>query len=640
MLNLLHRPSFSRRGQSSRPAASDDLLTFLPRVRSLTASLADCSEADLQVEADHLHRQVSTGRHITEPEVLVAGVALACEALRRAHGATLFDVQLQAVLNLCSGDVVQMQTGEGKTFVAMTVACHLAFAGRGVHVVTPNVYLAERDCESANRVLQYLNMSAGLLPEGGDNEPKRIAYDCDVTYGTGHEFGFDYLRDQLTLRQRADAPLGTQLFQDLCRPQITARSTIQRGLTFAIVDEADSVLIDDAGSPLILSVATPGRAPDEKAHTTARQLADTMNDSVHYEFHQSTAQISLTSEGTNRCYAEDVAVPTQCLMRPWTDYVVQALRARIIFRRNIHYVVVDDEVRIVDETTGRIFDDRSWQQGLHQAVEAREGVTITPEKQALARVTRQRFFRLYDNLCGLTGTAIGCEQELSTVYQRHVSEIPLRVPTARTMLPHRWFANQAARNQAVVESVTSIHRSGRPVLVGTQSIEDSEQIAAAIQDSGLTVEVLNGLQTVEEAEIVAQAGRRGSITIATNLAGRGTDIKLTDEVKRLGGLHVVVAECQLSGRMDRQLIGRCGRQGDPGTAQAFVSAEDLLITRHGAWLGKAIRREADASGEAHCDLTSQLQRIQVSAERRDFLSRRELLHQEEQRDQLLGQTRD
>lgn len=620
-----------------RPNANSDPLRLVPHVRTLCESLSDCTDAELLAEAAQLQGALSAGRRVDDQEVLVAGVALSSEALRRAHGVCLYDVQLRAVLSLAPGVIVQMQTGEGKTFVAVTVACHLALAGRGVHVVTPNSYLAERDCATAAAVLERLQMTAGLLPEGGENDAKAAAYDCDVTYGTGHEFGFDYLRDQINLRQQADVPLGTRLYQDLCQPVATRRSTIQRGLAHAVVDEADSVLVDDAGSPLVLSAGSLGPAPDECAHLTACLLADELDEAVHYELDERSARVSLTADGMNRCYAADVAVPADCLLRPWTDYVEQALRAQLIFQRNVHYVVVDDQVRIVDATTGRIFEDRSWQQGLHQAVEAREQLPITAEKQSLARITRQRFFRQYDNLCGLTGTAVGCERELQAVYHRGVTEIPLNVASARQVFPHRWFATVNARHSAIVQSVAAIHRTGRPVLVGTQSITDSEQIAAAMSASGLQVQVLNGLQTLAEAEIVAAAGQRGSITIATNLAGRGTDIKLTEEVRQLGGLHVVVAECQLSSRMDRQLIGRCGRQGDPGSAQAFVSAEDLLLSRYGAWLGAAIRREADDSGEAHCDLTTQLLRVQASAERKGFLCRMELLRQDEQRDVMLGQ---
>lgn len=634
MLHLFRKTDSTAGGPGFFGPSSAQLVSC---VRSLSRNLELCTDAQLVAESAQLRREYARGRRVDEPDLLVAGAALAVECLRRALGVELYDVQLEAVLSLGTGVVVQMQTGEGKTFVAVGVACCLALTGRGVHVMTPNVYLAERDCETAAVVLARLQLSAGLLPEGGDDQAKAAAYDCDVTYGTGHEFGFDYLRDQLTLRDQAKAPLGSRLLEELSLQEPPRRTTIQRGLEFAVVDEADSVLIDDAGSPLVLSAAAPGPAPDERAHLTACELAVVLQQDVHYQHDQSSARITLTADGLNRCYARDVAVPVNCLVRPWTDYVEQALRARLIFRRNIHYVVVDEEVRIVDATTGRIFEDRSWQQGLHQAVEAREGLRVTSEKHSLARITRQRFFRQYRFLCGLTGTALGCERELKTVYNRGVSEIPLRVPSRRIVMPHRWFTTQAGRHQAIVRSVQEIQATGRPILVGTRSIEDSEQIAALMEEAGMTIQVLNGLQTAEEADVITKAGQPGCITIATNLAGRGTDIRLSDEVKALGGLHVVVAECQLSSRMDRQLVGRCSRQGDPGSAQAFVSAEDLLLTRYGAWLSAAILREADEHGEAHCDLTSQLLRIQGTAEKQGFLGRCELLRQDEQRDTMLGQ---
>jgi len=627
----------SKQTESSAQRSSA-LSSLVEQVREQADSLLQCSDGELLATCHQLQDAQQGRARFNDITSRVEGFALATEAIRRAHGVTLYDVQLEAALSLADGKIVQMQTGEGKTFVAITAACYLAFEGQGVHVITPNSYLAERDCETAAPALSHLGLTAGLLQEGADAGIKRSAYDCSVTYGTGHEFGFDYLRDQISLRNEANVPLGTRLFDDLCRNQPAVRSTMQRGLAFAIVDEADSVLIDDAGSPLVLSSAGPGEAPDAGAHRTALQLADLMVEEEHYDFDRTTQRIRLTSDGMNRCYADDVAIPSAWLIRPWTEYVAQALRARCIFRRNIHYVVVDDEVRIVDATTGRIFEDRSWQQGLHQAVEAREMLSITPEKQALARMTRQRFFRLYGSLSGLTGTAVGCERELSTVYQRQVVEVPLHLPSARTMMPHRWFHSKTSCHSAIVESVRAIHSTGRPVLVGTRSIEDSEQLAAAMAGTGLNVQVLNGLQTAEEAEIVGEAARSGTITIATNLAGRGTDIKLSPEVVQKGGLHVVVAECQLSGRMDRQLIGRCARQGDPGSAQAFVSADDLLLTQYGGWLADAIRREADEEGEAHPDFLPQLERIQAAAERHDFRARCELLRQDESRDMLFGQS--
>lgn len=610
--------------------------TLIPHIRDLSASLATCDPTQLKAEAASIRNEIAKGASLTSTEVLVAGVSLAVEALRRSLSVALYDVQLTAVLHLAMGRITQMQTGEGKTFAAIATAAHLALAGRGVHVMTPNSYLAERDCETAAQVLSHLGLSVGLTPEQGETLVKRKAYDCDVTYGTGHEFGFDYLRDQLTLRQEAAAALGTRLLQDLFADGPGQRTTMQRGLAHAIVDEADSVLIDDAGSPLVLSMATPGEAPDLRAHATAMALAEVLIEDEQYTLDVTTGAVQLTPDGMNRCYNDDVEVPADVLLRPWTAYVEQALRAKFIFRRNVHFVVVEDEVRIVDETTGRIFEDRSWQDGLHQAIEMREGLTVTPEKESLAKITRQRFFRLYQNLCGMTGTAIGCESEFAHVYRSEVVEIPLRVPSQRTILPTRFFASLAHKHKAVVAEIQQRHAERQPILVGTQSITDSEAIAALLDTVGLPYEMLNGLQTAEEAEIIAQAGQRSAITISTNLAGRGTDISVPVDVLKTGGLHVIVAECQLSGRMDRQLIGRCARQGNPGSAQAFVSAEDPLLKRFGHWLSNAIQRESDSSGEADADFTKPLTRLQRAAEKQQFLGRAELLRQDISRDTLFG----
>jgi preprotein translocase subunit SecA len=505
-----------------------------------------------------------------------------------------------------------------------------------VHVMTPNSYLAKRDSEQAGPVLAELGMSVGLTPEQGETGDKRSAYDCDVTYGTGHEFGFDYLRDQLALRRVASSTLGTQLLKDLRRLGREERTAMQRGLAFAVVDEADSVLVDDAGSPLVLSMSTEGPASDLDAHRVALEMSDILDEDKHFRWDRSSGQMSLTREGRERCYAADVAIPVRVLMRPWTAYVEQALRSKYIFRRNVHYVVADDEVRIVDETTGRIFEDRSWQDGLHQAIEAREGLPVTPEKESLATITRQRFFRLYKNLCGMTGTAVGCEPEFTHVYRTTVADIPLRKPSSRKILPTRCFATRNAKFAAIVEQVQLVHETGRPVLVGTQSITDSESIAQRLDEMGLKYELLNGLQTAEEAEVVAHAGHRSAITISTNLAGRGTDIVIAEDILALGGLHVIVAECQLSGRMDRQLVGRCARQGNPGSAQTFVSAEDVLLVRFGSWLVQAIQREAGSNGEAEADFTSAIARIQQAAEKQQFLGRAELLRQDIARDTLFG----
>ncbi|MEZ6129065.1 MAG: hypothetical protein R3C59_10300 [Planctomycetaceae bacterium] len=623
----------------SRPRVSlPDAGTLIPHIRELATSLHNCDSSQFLAEADSVRREIASGGNPAAPELLVAGIALAVDALRRSLQVALYDEQLLAVIHLAQGRIAQMHTGEGKTFAAIAVAAHLALAGRGVHVMTPNSYLAERDCRTAAEVLQPLNMTVGLTPEQGETQAKRAAYDCDVTYGTGHEFGFDYLRDQLTLRQESALTLGQRLLQDLQTGPSSRRHTMQRGLVHAVVDEADSVLIDDAGSPLVLSMQPAAVAPDLAAHQVALAVADVLQSGTDFEYDETTARVSLTAAGRDRCYHDDIAVPTDVLLRPWTAYVEQALRARLLFRRNVHYVVVNSEVRIVDSTTGRIFEDRSWQDGLHQAIEAREGLPITAEKEALARITRQRFFRLYHNLCGMTGTAVGCEAEFQHVYHSSVAQIPLRVPSARHILPTRCFATMAHKHDAIVRDIQQRHATGQPVLVGTQSITDSEAIAARLQESDLPYQLLNGLQNAEEATVIAAAGHVGAITISTNLAGRGTDIKVPQPALNCGGLHVIVAECQLSGRMDRQLIGRCARQGQPGSAQTFVSADDALLKRFGDWLSHAIRRESDAGGESTADFSNPLRRLQSAAERQQFLGRVELLRQDISRDNLFGQS--
>lgn len=621
-------------GQKSAARRLSDAKQLIPVIRSLTATLSAATANQLAEEVASIRAELTSGRDPSEPDLVTAGVSLACEALRRSLGVTLYDVQLLAVIALSQNTIAQMQTGEGKTFVGIAVAAYLGMAGRGVHVMTPNLYLAERDQQAAARVLESLGMTAGLLPERADAALKTPAYDCDVTYGTGHEFGFDYLRDQLTLRTEQRLPPGVRLMRNLQPETQIQRTTMQRGLMYAVVDEADSVMIDDAGSPLVLSMSLAQSAPDADAHRTALALSNILQPATDYVCETSSGRIELTAAGIRRCHAADVAIPVRQLIRPWSEYVQQALRARLLFRRDVHYVVGDDEVRIVDETTGRIFEDRTWQEGLHQAIEAREGIPITAEKEAVAQITRQRFFRLYRNLCGMTGTAVRCESEFGHVFRRDVIEIPLHVASARTMLPTRFFRSLNAKHHAITESVITVRQSGRPVLVGTRSIADSELLSQRLTTCEVPHQLLNGLQDAREAEIVARAGLPRTVTIATNLAGRGTDIALSPEVRAAGGLHVIVAECQTSGRMDRQLIGRCARQGDPGSAQIFVSAEDTLIRDFGPWLAAAIARDAGNGEESTSDFSAPLMRIQATAERRQFVGRMQLLQRDQQRDDL------
>ncbi|MCA9906053.1 MAG: preprotein translocase subunit SecA, partial [Anaerolineae bacterium] len=437
------------------------------------------------------------------------------------HGAELYDVQLYAALMLCRGCIAQMQTGEGKTFVAIATAAHLSMAGRGVHVMTPNSYLADRDCRLAERALQPLGLSAGLTRDQASPSDKQAAYDCDITYGTGHEFGFDYLRDQLTLRTEDAARLGERLLRSLRESDnaaVSHRRTIQRGLSFAVVDEADSVMIDDAGSPLVLSVAADGAPPDLEAHRTARELADVLMSGKHFRLDSATGSLSLTAAGMDRCYADDVLVPAAVLQRPWTAYVEQALRAALLFRRNVHYVVSDQEVRIVDATTGRIFEDRSWQDGLHQAIEAKEQVPVQRESKTLASITYQHFFKQYEKLAGMTGTAATEAEEFEKIYNLEVISIPTNRDIQKKNKNDQVYYNQDAKWKAVVDYVGFYHRVGVPILIGTSSIQTSELVSNILNKMTLAHNVLNAKFHESEAHIVKNAGAKGSIVVATNMA--------------------------------------------------------------------------------------------------------------------------
>ena len=603
---------------------------FLREVRSLGGELRAMSSARLATHAASLRELAMTSGLRPDVSLLPASFALANEALRRVYGFELYDVQLLAARALIDGAIAEMQTGEGKTFAALPAAVWGGLQGRGVHVSVPNSYLAGRDHAQLQPVLELAGLSAGLLPERAPVSAKRTAYACDVTYGSGYEFGFDYLRDQLTLRKSMGAELGSVILRQLAGRDQESPATVetcQRGLFFAIVDEADNVLIDDAMSPLILAEAQSGEATDRDAVFVARNVALTLRDEHIRE--TGTQQLELTEAGREYVHRSDVDCPVDQLLRPWTCYVETALRAERFFARDVHYVIDDDgTVQIVDATTGRILADRSWQSGLHQAIEAKEGLTITPEKSALAQITRQRFYRLYRRLGGMTGTTANCRREFRKVYGATTRIISLRTPSRRTVFPLRCFSSQATKWPAIVKSIRDMHRSGRPVLAGTRTIAECEQLANLLREEHVEFTVLDGRQDAEEANIVAEAGRAGRITIATNLAGRGTDIKLPDEVKELGGLHVVVTECHESYRIDRQMIGRCGRQGDPGSAQMFIAMDDWLIRTWGNWLAESCIPMADERGEIHMKLDRQVRRIQAEAEQEQYAVRAAMLRKD------------
>lgn len=609
----------------THPAHRDRQL--LAAIREEQARLPELTQG-LLIERSERARARVAEEGVDAFAAVVEAFVLADLGLRQALGISLYDVQMLASLALARGAIAEMATGEGKTYSCAPAAVLHGLTGRGVHVVTTNAYLAERDYELLAPAYRAIELTSSMIPERAQAAEKRLAYQSDIAYSTGYELGFDYLRDQLSLRTPDTRRLGQSLLQRLHGKSDGRDLLIQRPHYYAIVDEIDNVLLDDASSPLVLSGAAPGEAPDAEAHRVARDVIYLLNPTTDYRIDSKAGSVHLTEAGIERIHDAKIPIPLSRLTRTWTEYIEQALRAQLLIRKDVHYVVREGTVQIVDASTGRIFEDRVWQDGLHQAIEAKEEVTITADRRAMAQVTRQRYFRRYQRLAGMTGTAQGCEREFKQVYRLTIQPIPLRKPTQRRELATRYFSTVEAKWKAIVQSVQEVHATGRPILIGTRSIEDSQRLAELLAESGIDYRLLNGKQDEEEASVVARAGDLRSITIATNLAGRGTDIKLSEEVKALGGLHVIAAECHDSPRVDRQLLGRCGRQGDPGTTQTFVSADDVLIQRFGPWLARFMVRHATPHGEVLRDLSSSLRRMQQTAERMGFRQRSEVLRRD------------
>ncbi|MCA9054804.1 MAG: hypothetical protein KDA75_13275 [Planctomycetaceae bacterium] len=625
-----------RSGVVSRTVAFDvRQLEMIRSIRTSAARLVQVSERQLSERYADLRDGVSTGTARAEGQRRVAVFALVSEALRRTLGIQLYDVQLLAGEALSTGCVAEMQTGEGKTYAITLPACWFALAGEGVHVVTANAYLAQRDLELLRPVYECLGLTAALLPERSGPEVKRQAYNCDITYGTGYEFGFDYLRDQIAADESRRRPLGSDYLRRLRAGQDGA-DRMQRGQVHAIVDEVDNVLIDDACSPLVIAGADESEAPDGAAHRLAWRLSAELAAVEDFQLERNCGRVSLTSRGAERIHGSQVEIPMAVLQRPWAEYVNQALRARYLLRRDVHYVVNEDDVQIVDGSTGRIFEDRTWQDGLHQAIEAKEGVTIKAERQPLAGISRQRYFRLYRRLCGLTGTARGGEAEFREVYGLSIEIIPPNRPSQLVVHSARYFAKGEGVWTSVAVRARELVDVGRPVLIGTQSIEASEAVSERLNAAVIDHCVLNGRQDAAEADIVARAGEPGRVTVATNLAGRGTDIRLSTAAAAVGGLHVIACGRHRAGRIDRQLIGRSARQGAPGSAEVLVSADDPLIADNAAWLGARMVARASADGETREDCTAALDRVQRRVVRVDSGARLRMLQRDVARDQVLG----
>ncbi len=576
------------------------------------------SDAELSGKTAEFRQRIENGEPVDE--LVFEAFAAVREAFKRSMDVRLFDVQLMGGIVLHEGDIAEMKTGEGKTFVAVQPLYLNALTGNSVHLVTVNDYLAKRDPEWTKPVWEALGMRASFIQNLMPFDERREAYAADVIYGTNSEFGFDYLRDNMA---------------------VTLDGVVQRGHEFAIVDEVDSILIDEARTPLIISgepetaaqvyydFARVARGLDGYASKVGEPKGAAEASGADFEYdekHKTVSPMQGAIEAVERALGLDNLYDPR--NGQLANHLNQALKAQALFQRDVDYVVQDGEVKIVDEFTGRIMEGRRWSEGLHQAVEAKEGVRIQEEHQTLATITLQNYFRLYDKLAGMTGTAKTEEKEFVEIYGLHVVEIPTNVPVARDDQNDQIFKTADAKYNAAIEDIKERHEKGQPVLVGSISVEVSEHLSQLLDRQGIPHNVLNAKQHEKEAGIIAEAGQRGAVTIATNMAGRGVDIKLADGIKELGGLYVLGTERHEARRIDNQLRGRSGRQGDPGESRFYLSGQDDLVRLFaGDRIYNIMERfkvPDDQPMEAKI-LSNQIENAQKKVEEQNFVMRKNVL---------------
>ncbi|EMA6345189.1 accessory Sec system translocase SecA2 [Bacillus cytotoxicus] len=527
---------------------------FVNEINTLEPQIEALSDEELRHKTFLFKEMLQSGK--TVDDLKIEAFAVVREAAKRVLGLRHYDVQLMAGLVLLEGNIAEMPTGEGKTLVSSLPTYVRALEGKGVHVITVNDYLAKRDKELIGQVHEFLGLTVGLnIPQIQPDEKKQ-AYEADITYGIGTEFGFDYLRDNM---------------------ETSALHQVQRPYHFAIIDEIDSVLIDEAKTPLIIAGK---KSSSSELHYLCAKVIQSFKDTLHYTYDAETKSSSFTEEGISKIEdLFDIDNLYDLEHQTLYHYMIQALRAHVTFQRDVDYIVHDDKIMLVDIFTGRVMDGRSLSDGLHQAIEAKEGLQITEENQTQASITIQNFFRMYPTLSGMTGTAKTEEKEFNRVYNMEVIPIPTNRPVIREDKKDVVYITADAKYKAVREEVIKRHQTGQPILIGTMSILQSETVARYLDEANLPYQLLNAKSAEQEANLIATAGQKGQITIATNMAGRGTDILLGEGVHELGGLHVIGTERHESRRVDNQLKGRAGRQGDPGSSQFFLSLEDDLIQR-------------------------------------------------------------
>ncbi|CAI2573020.1 Protein translocase subunit SecA [Apilactobacillus kunkeei] len=574
------------------------------KVEAYADEISQLSDDELKAKTPEFQQRYQDGE--TLDDLLPEAFAVAREGATRVLGLTPFHVQIMGGIVLHEGNISEMKTGEGKTLTATMPVYLNALAGKGVHVITVNEYLSQRDAEQMGELYNWLGLSVGVNLTEKSPEEKREAYNADITYSTNSEIGFDYLRDNMVVYK-----------EDM----------VQRPLNFAIVDEVDSILIDEARTPLIISGQAKGSS---ELYMQADQFAKTLKEKNDFKIDLESKTVSLNDQGIEKAekyfnlknlYDTDNTA--------LTHHIDEALRANFIMIKDKDYVVSDDEVLIVDSFTGRIMDGRRFSDGLHQAIEAKEGVTIQEESKTMANITYQNLFRMYSKLAGMTGTAKTEADEFREIYNMDVISIPTNRPVARVDEPDLLYPTLQSKFDAVVDEIKELHAKGQPILIGTVAVETSEYISKRLDDAGIKHEVLNAKNHAKEAEIVANAGQKGAVTIATNMAGRGTDIKLGPGVVELGGLAVIGTERHESRRIDNQLRGRSGRQGDPGLSQFYLSLEDDLMRRFGSDKIKNFLERMKVDGDSAVIksrlITKQVESAQKRVEGNNYDSRKQVL---------------
>jgi preprotein translocase subunit SecA len=609
---------------------------LVEKVNALEPELEACTSDDLKARAHALRLKARQGDSLNS--LLVESFALVREASKRGIGQRQFDVQIVGGIAIHSGCIAELETGEGKTLVSTMPSFLNALTGKGLHIVTVNDYLAKRDAEWMSPIYKMLGLTVGCIQSGQSDGVRRAAYLCDITYGTAKELGFDFLRDELKrLQLGGDAHRKT--FEQVYLGRGSANESqmpVQRTHHYAIVDEADSILIDEARTPLIIGANNQPTQEEAAAYFGADQISATLVRVKDYKYDPLERKAELTAAGRRKvqAVAANSAFVTLTVDGLY-EYVERALRAQIAYLKDRDYVAVDGEIIIVDEFTGRMMPGRQWQDGLHQAIQAKEKQEITLETITAARVTVQDYFKRYKKLAGMTGTASSDAAELRRIYKVGVFRVPTNRPCCRVWLPDRVFSTSEEGFQAVADQIVEWNKQGVPVLVGTRSIEKSERLSALLEAQGIEHQILNAKNHEIEAQIVAQAGQKGRVTVATNMAGRGTDIKLGEGVAEVGGLHVIGTERHEARRIDRQLSGRCARQGDPGLAQFFISLDDEIVEAYGEKRAARIRKRLRGRGE----LTSAMMRrffvsAQAKKERQHYRDRKLLMHYEKQRAEM------